>query len=589
MPFQLASLVVQVGATTQGLISGISSAGAATSKFHAAQLAAQRSYLAATQRMHAQYAQGNITGAIASQAAAGKASAALSAQAPPGVRGVVGNVAAQVGFQVAIRSLGELTHFLEKGVTDASSLNEMVNKTQVVFGNSATSVVRFSEKMAQAFGSNRAVMLDTVSGLGLIAKGAGLSESAAAGLSVNLARLADDASSFYHVDLSTALYKIQAGLVGQSRPLRAFGVMLDEASVKAEAVRMGLEKHGKELSNSAKIMARASLIQKGLADATGDHIRTAGQYANVTRELDGRFENLGATIGTGLIPFLLRGKQATNAWLKDAQYLADELMKVGKTPVELAKMREDAAKREASSAAARKAAEEEATPAFKRAARAKDAAEKEMEKPAEDAALAEARDEAYKLSKAAKRDKLRERLAETTPGYHPLSEMLKGKTDKETEVWREAYAMRADMDITALDKAKSIAKERIGLALGFKVAITKGIGDTLGATADRFMTGKDPKTSRSAAEAALRLKDSDARKDARWRSSPQLFSGIDSAAQSSQSITQGYLNLSKASHLSAEELREIKKTSEKSSLHLESMAKDLRALLASGLPAVFGR
>lgn len=494
--------------------------------------------------------------------------------------GALGTAALFTAGIALTRGLGDA---VLESVRKASSLNEMMNKTQVVFGNSTASVLGFSDKMAQAFGSNRAIMLDAASSFGLIAKGAGLSESAAAGLSTKLVRLADDASSFYHVGLDVALYKIQAGLVGQSRPLRAFGVLLDEASVKSEAVRMGLAKHGQELDNTAKIMARVSLIQKGLTDATGDHIRTMDQYANLTREVDGRVENLGTTIGTSLLPTMTLVKQDMAGWLKDAQYLADALLNVGKSAKQLAEMREAATKREEASRRARELAAEEATPEFKRAAKAKDIAEKETEKPADEAALGKAREEAYKIKVASDREKLRARLFESATGT-TMSEVLKGKPEEIAKAWKEEYDRLADMDINALDRYKSIAKEKVGLALGFTAAIKKGAGETLSALAGRFLTGKDVKESRGAAEAALALKTKDEADERRRNFVAQTFTSGQEQNRAIETMTSTF---GKKATLAADELREIKKNSDAQVNHLKVCAESLKALVGSSIPAVF--
>ncbi|MDG6746336.1 SDR family NAD(P)-dependent oxidoreductase, partial [Staphylococcus aureus] len=66
-----------------------------------------------------------------------------------------------------------------------------------------------------------------------------------------------------------AIGKIRSGLSGESEPLRDFGVFLTEAAVKAKALELGMIKVGEELTEQGKIMARAILIQEGLADANG--------------------------------------------------------------------------------------------------------------------------------------------------------------------------------------------------------------------------------------------------------------------------------------------------------------------------------
>ena len=130
-----------------------------------------------------------------------------------------------------------------------------------------------------------------------------------------MSKLAADASSFYNVDLETSLEKIRAGLTGESEPLKAFGVFLDEASVKTEAMRLGLVKNAKDLSNRTKIVARASLIEKGLATASGDLERTQSSASNQLRKAGGGLENFATAIGQLLIPSIQSGVGVFNELL----------------------------------------------------------------------------------------------------------------------------------------------------------------------------------------------------------------------------------------------------------------------------------
>ena len=128
----------------------------------------------------------------------------------------------------------------------------------------------------------------------------GLSASASAKLSAELAKLAADASSFFNVPMDVALEKIR-GLVGESEPIRSFGVLLSEAAVGEEALRIGLVKSTKELNDQTKVLARASLITKGMAKASGDLERHRGHAANQMKKFVGSVENFKADFGKGLI------------------------------------------------------------------------------------------------------------------------------------------------------------------------------------------------------------------------------------------------------------------------------------------------
>jgi hypothetical protein len=226
------------------------------------------------------------------------AQASLSRGASFSLAGLAGGVAGAFALYAGVRTLsGAFAHAIEL----ASNLAESVDKTGRVFGKSTKVVTAYVDTMAKVYGAPKAELLDAAAGIGLIAKGAGLADDAAAKLSVQMAGLAADASSLYNTTLPIALEKIRAGLVGESEPLRAFGVMLNEDAVKAEALRLGLLRGTKTLTESAKVQARASLIARGLATAQGNLADTSAGHANQTRELAGRIENAWTKIGESFL------------------------------------------------------------------------------------------------------------------------------------------------------------------------------------------------------------------------------------------------------------------------------------------------
>jgi hypothetical protein len=197
---------------------------------------------------------------------------------------------------------GSAAFALYKMVMVASNLNETINKTGEVFKDSTGIVVKAADEMNRAFGVPRGTFLDAASSLGLVVKASGYTEAAAASLSVQLAKLAVDASSFYNVPLEEAMIAMRAGLVGEAEPLRRFGVLLDEAAVKAQGAKMGFKAVHGELTLGQKVQARSALIIAGMATASGDLARTSDALANRLRELQGRVLNLAERIGSMFLP-----------------------------------------------------------------------------------------------------------------------------------------------------------------------------------------------------------------------------------------------------------------------------------------------
>ena len=85
----------------------------------------------------------------------------------------------------------------------ASDLNETIAKTEQVFGSATSVVTGSAEEMATKFGVVKTEFLDAASMFGLIAQ-AGIASGKSAEMSVSLAKLATDASSFYNIPVDVA-------------------------------------------------------------------------------------------------------------------------------------------------------------------------------------------------------------------------------------------------------------------------------------------------------------------------------------------------------------------------------------------------
>ncbi len=205
------------------------------------------------------------------------------------------------GFTAAL-GIGAGLLAIKGAIAGASDLAEELSATEQTFGKSADKVKAFGDQMARSFGLPKREMLAAANNLGAIFIGAGIAEGKAAELSVTVSKLAADLSSFKNVPVAEALEKLRAGLTGESEPLKAFGVLMNDDMVKARALAMGLNRAGKELSEESKVMARLAIIQDKTVKASGDLERTAGGAANQFRKFAGSLTNLADTMGAVLLP-----------------------------------------------------------------------------------------------------------------------------------------------------------------------------------------------------------------------------------------------------------------------------------------------
>jgi phage host-nuclease inhibitor protein Gam len=199
------------------------------------------------------------------------------------------------GITLAIGEIG-------KAVQASSNLNETINKTGVVFGSAAGSVVDWSKTTANSLGISQRAALDAAGGFGALFRQMGQIPDVAAEQSQTLVKLAADLGSIYNIENDRVLGAIQSGLAGQSEPLRALNIFLNETAVAQEAVAIGAAKSTKSVDEAAKVQARYSLILKGAAIAQGDFSNTSGGLANATKRLQTIMEDGAASIGNSFRP-----------------------------------------------------------------------------------------------------------------------------------------------------------------------------------------------------------------------------------------------------------------------------------------------
>lgn len=189
-----------------------------------------------------------------------------------------------------------------KAIDLASDLAESQAKIGQIFGDSATAIEEFAATAATKLGQSKQDVLNAAGTFGVFGKAAGLSGEDLAEFSNNFTGLASDLASFNNTSPQEAIDAIGAALRGESEPLRRYGVLLDDATLRAEALQLGIYDGNGALTAQQKILAAQAAIYKQTADAQGDFERTSDGLANKQRILKAQLQNSATAIGTALLP-----------------------------------------------------------------------------------------------------------------------------------------------------------------------------------------------------------------------------------------------------------------------------------------------
>jgi hypothetical protein len=214
---------------------------------------------------------------------------------------------AGVAFAAAAAAAGAMAVKIGiDAVKAASDLSETISKVGVLFGESSKDIEKFAAGAAKSLGQTKQQALDAAATFATFGKSAGLTGGELSKFSIGFVKLASDLASFNNTSPEQAINAIGAALRGEAEPLRAYGVLLDDASMRQAALELGIVNTTKNaLTPQQKVLAAQELIYRQTAAAQGDFDRTSGGLANRTRILTAELENAKATIGEALLPIVL--------------------------------------------------------------------------------------------------------------------------------------------------------------------------------------------------------------------------------------------------------------------------------------------
>jgi len=226
-----------------------------------------------------------------------------------GFAGKIGDFSKKAGLAFAAAAAAAGAMAVKIGVDAvkaASDLGETISKVNVLFGDTAKDIEKFADGAATSLGQTKQQALDAAATFATFGKSAGLSGKDLGKFSTDFVKLASDLASFNNTSPEQAINAIGSALRGEAEPLRQYGVLLDDASLRQAALELGIISTTKNaLTPQQKVLAAQALIYEQTSAAQGDFERTSDGLANKTRILTAQLENAKTTIGQALLPIVL--------------------------------------------------------------------------------------------------------------------------------------------------------------------------------------------------------------------------------------------------------------------------------------------
>lgn len=232
-------------------------------------------------------------------------------------------------IRVRTLALVRVTQMIRRATTQAIGVYgdyiETLNLFKMAMGGAGQEAYEFAEKAQALLGIDLTQWMKAQGVFNALASGFGVASDRAAIMSKNLTQLAYDISSFYNIDVDTAVEKVRSGFSGQIRPVRDLGYDLSQARLEAIALSLGIDKTVKSMTQAEKSQLRYIALMTQLKQVQGDLSRTLDSPINQMRILQAQLQQMYRSIGMTLLPILNKVLPYLNAILRVIKMIADEI------------------------------------------------------------------------------------------------------------------------------------------------------------------------------------------------------------------------------------------------------------------------
>lgn len=198
--------------------------------------------------------------------------------------------------------LMRIGNVFSKFIKESNAYVENVNLFRVSMGDASDEAIEFANSLGDLLGIDPSQFIRYQGVFKQIGNSFGIINEQATIMSRNLTMLAYDYSSLFNVDVEIAAEKFQSAIVGMARPLRAFGIDIQESEIAVTALNLGLDVNVRSLSQADKAVLRYITIYQKSNSVMGDMTRTISSTANQVRILKAQTTQLVRALGNLLIP-----------------------------------------------------------------------------------------------------------------------------------------------------------------------------------------------------------------------------------------------------------------------------------------------
>jgi len=221
----------------------------------------------------------------------------------------VAGFTAGVTASVASFALDKITDFavtagrsLTDGIDKAASPSAALGTLNYNYGAASETIAKFAEGAANTLGLSKLAAVEAANRFSVYAKAIQLSGTEAAGFATQLTKLAGDLGAFADLPTEDAINAIGSAFRGERDPLEKYGVLLNDANVKAAYFRRTGEEVNGTLTTQQNILGTLQVLQEKGIEIGDAFARESEQLGNKQQVLSAQFDNVKTKIGSVLLP-----------------------------------------------------------------------------------------------------------------------------------------------------------------------------------------------------------------------------------------------------------------------------------------------
>ena len=202
--------------------------------------------------------------------------------------------------------LAQTISVLSDATNAAAEFQDSVSATGVIFGEEMIPQMEaWGDSAHENFGASKQDAIAAANVIATLGKSAGLAGQDLVNFSQEMVQLGGDLASMFGGTTQDAITAVSAALRGESEPIRRYGVLLDDATLRQKAFEMGIIDTTKNaLTPQQRVLAAQASILEQTTDAQGDFVRTSDGMANMQRDLQAQIENVNIEIGEKMLPIM---------------------------------------------------------------------------------------------------------------------------------------------------------------------------------------------------------------------------------------------------------------------------------------------